>query len=112
MYYLRYPFPGQPRAALLDQRLCDSGRSTQWWRMKSNATAPSHSLAPLPDPITTARLRDASATTAKLQHASHEEILHRAYAIWEHEGHPEDRQVQNWLQAENEVCGTEKWGRA
>jgi hypothetical protein len=37
--------------------------------------------------------------------ASREEILHRAYAIWEREGHPNDRQLANWLDAENEVMG-------
>lgn len=35
--------------------------------------------------------------------AAHEEIQHLAYAIWESEGHPENRQLDNWLQAEDEV---------
>lgn len=35
--------------------------------------------------------------------AAREEILHRAYAIWESEGHPSDRKLANWLQAEAEV---------
>lgn len=37
--------------------------------------------------------------------APREEILHRAYAIWESEGHPADRQLANWLEAEAEVMG-------
>ena len=35
--------------------------------------------------------------------AAHEEILHRAYAIWESEGHPNNRELANWLDAEAEV---------
>lgn len=35
--------------------------------------------------------------------AVREEILHRAYAIWEREGHPADRKLANWLEAEGEV---------
>jgi hypothetical protein len=37
--------------------------------------------------------------------APREEILHRAYAIWESEGHPESRQLANWLEAEAEIMG-------
>lgn len=37
--------------------------------------------------------------------AAREEILHRAYAIWESEGHPEHRELSNWLQAETGVLG-------
>lgn len=32
-----------------------------------------------------------------------EEIRHRAYARWEHEGHPADRSLANWLDAEAET---------
>jgi hypothetical protein len=35
--------------------------------------------------------------------AAREEILHRAYAIWESEGHPSDRKLANWLEAEAAV---------
>jgi hypothetical protein len=35
--------------------------------------------------------------------AAREEILHRAYALWEREGHPTDRKLAHWLQAEAEV---------
>ena len=35
--------------------------------------------------------------------APREEILHRAYAIWEREGHPDDRKLANWLEAEAEM---------
>jgi hypothetical protein len=35
--------------------------------------------------------------------AVREEILHRAYAIWECEGHPHGRGLANWLEAEAEV---------
>ena len=34
--------------------------------------------------------------------AAREEILHRAHAIWELEGRPENRKLDNWLQAESE----------
>jgi hypothetical protein len=37
--------------------------------------------------------------------APREEILHRAYAIWEKEGHPDNRRLANWLEAEAEVMG-------
>jgi hypothetical protein len=35
--------------------------------------------------------------------APREEILHRAYAIWESEGHPDHRKLENWLAAEAEI---------
>lgn len=35
--------------------------------------------------------------------APREEIQHRAYAIWQSEGEPNDRQLAHWLQAEAEV---------
>lgn len=35
--------------------------------------------------------------------AAREEILHRAYAIWENEGHPPERKLDNWLEAEAAV---------
>lgn len=35
--------------------------------------------------------------------APSEEIRHRAYALWEYEGHPADRSLANWLDAEAET---------
>jgi hypothetical protein len=35
--------------------------------------------------------------------APREEIQHRAYAIWQSEGEPNDRALAHWLQAEAEV---------
>lgn len=35
--------------------------------------------------------------------AVREEIQHRAYAIWQGEGEPDDRQLAHWLAAETEV---------
>lgn len=35
--------------------------------------------------------------------AVREEILHRAYALWESEGHPEGRDLVHWTQAETDV---------
>ena len=32
-----------------------------------------------------------------------EEILHRAYEIWEHNGRPENRAMEHWVQAEQEI---------
>jgi hypothetical protein len=37
--------------------------------------------------------------------APREEILHRAYAIWQSEGQPDNRKLANWLEAEAEVMG-------
>ena len=37
--------------------------------------------------------------------APHEVIRHRAYAIWEREGHPENRALANWLDAETQIMG-------
>lgn len=37
--------------------------------------------------------------------AAREEIQHRAYAIWESEGHPADRELNHWLQAETGILG-------
>lgn len=36
---------------------------------------------------------------------THEEIRHRAYAIWECAGRPADREMAHWLEAESEVRG-------
>lgn len=38
--------------------------------------------------------------------AEREEILHCAYAIWEREGYPENRKLDNWLEAEAVVQGS------
>ena len=35
--------------------------------------------------------------------AAHEEILNRAYLLWESEGRRENRALANWLQAEKEL---------
>lgn len=35
--------------------------------------------------------------------AAREEILHRAYALWESEGRPQNRALAHWLQAEIDV---------
>jgi len=43
--------------------------------------------------------------------AAREEILHRAYAIWESEGHPRDRKLANWLEAEAEILRVMADGR-
>jgi hypothetical protein len=37
--------------------------------------------------------------------APREEILHRAYALWEREGRPVNRKLAHWLEAEAEVMG-------
>lgn len=43
------------------------------------------------------------ANARKMIQILHEEILRRAYAIWQREGNPENRQFANWLAAEAEV---------
>jgi hypothetical protein len=35
--------------------------------------------------------------------APREEIQHRAYAIWQSQGEPDDSALAHWLQAENDV---------
>ena len=37
--------------------------------------------------------------------AVREQILHRAYEIWESEGHPVNRELNHWLQAETGILG-------
>lgn len=44
--------------------------------------------------------------------SAREEILHRAYSIWESEGHPSDRKLANWLEAEAAVMGHGQRDRA
>lgn len=43
--------------------------------------------------------------------AAREEVLHRAYAIWESEGRPTDRKLENWLKAEAELAPTAEGNR-
>ena len=35
--------------------------------------------------------------------AAREEILHRAYEIWERKGRPENNALANWLEAEAQI---------
>lgn len=50
-------------------------------------------------------MSDAQAFTGlrSTDRAVREEILHRAYALWESEGHPEGRDLVHWTQAETDV---------
>lgn len=65
------------------------------------------SLILVPDPLVLAAEHDRTdGTFAGLKatdRAAREEILHRAYAIWETEGHPVNRELSNWLQAETGI---------
>ena len=70
-----------------------------------NSATPAGSLAPIIDmesgiSITTVNPLAGLKVTDR---AAREEILHRAYAIWESEGQPQDRKLANWLEAEAEV---------
>ena len=70
-----------------------------------NSATPAGSLAPIIDiksgiSITT---ENPLAGLKVTDRAAREEILHRAYAIWESEGQPQDRKLANWLEAEAEV---------
>jgi hypothetical protein len=47
--------------------------------------------------------RDDFAGLVCTDRAAREEILHRAYAIWEREGRPENRKLAHWLEAEVDV---------
>lgn len=46
---------------------------------------------------------DVHPTSRPTGRAVREEILHRAYALWEAEGFPEGRKLDHWLAAEAEV---------
>ena len=63
-----------------------------------------------PDPLALAgehdRARLAVVGLKSTDRAAREEILHRAYEVWESEGRPADRKLDNWLQAEAEIMGT------
>ena len=65
-------------------------------------------LPPLPlvldiDPgVSSSRLQGFGGTDAP-QRAAHEEIMHRAYSIWECAGRPENCGLEHWLAAEAEV---------
>lgn len=73
--------------------------------MKS--VAPLGSCPPLTDPSLTVAIpaREAFAGLKDTDRAPREEILHRAYAIWEREGRPADRKLANWLEARRDVMG-------
>jgi hypothetical protein len=47
--------------------------------------------------------RNGTAGLVATDRAAREEILHRAYAIWEREGRPENRHLAHWVQAEAEI---------
>jgi hypothetical protein len=55
-------------------------------------------------PALTAPVETFSGLTSN-DRAAREEILHRAYSIWESEGCPENRQLAHWLMAEAAVLG-------
>jgi len=61
------------------------------------------------DPLVVAAEHDKTAGAfsglASNDRGAREEILQRAYAIWESEGHPDDRELSNWLQAEAGILG-------
>jgi hypothetical protein len=63
----------------------------------------------VPDPLVMAAEHDRTdgsfAGLKSTDRAAREEILHRAYAIWESEGHPVNRELSNWLQAETGILG-------
>lgn len=56
-----------------------------------------------PAPQATARLPEAFNDLKCTDRAAREEILHRAYAMWQSEGQPENRTLEHWLAAEAEV---------
>jgi hypothetical protein len=37
----------------------------------------------------------------------HQEIATQAYVLWEHYGHPSDRDISIWLEAERQVLGVD-----
>lgn len=83
---------------------CGSPIMARFYPMKANSTRESPST-----PDRTRRLaldpRETFPGMKPTDRAVHEEIMHRAYAIWEREGHPENRQLANWLKAEAEIMG-------
>jgi aspartyl/asparaginyl beta-hydroxylase (cupin superfamily) len=70
-----------------------------------NATKPSAHRATVMDLETGISMptSDAMAGLNSSDRAVREEILHRAYAIWEREGWPQNRKLDHWLEAEAEV---------
>jgi hypothetical protein len=71
--------------------------------MKSYRSAGDLPLVRDREPVPTSHARDTFPGLTSTDRAPHEEILHRAYAIWESEGHPDNRELANWLEAEAEV---------
>ena len=54
-----------------------------------------------PEPALPAR--DAFSSMQSTDRAPREEIQHRAYAIWQSQGEPNDCALAHWIQAENDV---------
>ena len=80
---------------------CGARPLAQWWTMKH--------LGLVLDPLVLAadhdRAEGSFAGCKSTDRAAREEILNRAYAIWESEGHPANRELSNWLQAESGILG-------
>jgi aspartyl/asparaginyl beta-hydroxylase (cupin superfamily) len=70
-----------------------------------NATKPSAHRATIMDLETGISMptSDAMVGLTASDRAVREEILHRAYAIWERDGWPENRRLAHWLEAEADV---------
>ena len=51
----------------------------------------------------TSEPRNSFAGLESSDRAAREEILHRAYAIWESKGCPDNQQLAHWLEAESGV---------
>jgi hypothetical protein len=73
--------------------------------MKSYRSARDLPLVLDREPASASQARDNFPGMKSADRAPREEILHRAYAIWEGEGHPDNRQLANWLDAEAEMMG-------
>ena len=69
----------------------------------SAPVAPSPAVTPAPVAKTTPAAKSAPAVKAPARKITTEDITLRAHAIWEAQGRPSGRELENWLQAEKEL---------
>ena len=73
--------------------------------MKAYPTVLAAPLTPVRVPVAALSVHGDFPGMNSADRAPREEILHRAYALWESEGHPSNRELANWLDAEADVLG-------
>ena len=73
--------------------------------MKSKIPACSARVRSESNVIVSQPARDGFESVHALEQAEHDEMLCRAYSIWDCKGRPGNSQLADWLQAETEVLG-------